>query len=99
MDPKGLKTGSSKDTRGISPNSMREHAKPWLSSQEPDLASTSGESATPSAEVLEELLRPRHMSESYTAFDLPLKSDPALLERYINNTGGMRMGKLFERKS
>jgi acyl-coenzyme A thioesterase 9 len=38
------------------------------------------------------------MGESYTTFDLPLASDPALLERYVNTTGGIRMGKLLERE-
>lgn len=30
------------------------------------------------------------MSESYTSFDLPLKSDPELFQRYINQQGGFR---------
>lgn len=42
-----------------------------------------------------ELLKPRHMSESYTSFDLPLKSDPELLERYVNAMGGFREFKSF----
>ncbi|EIW72760.1 hypothetical protein TREMEDRAFT_36912 [Tremella mesenterica DSM 1558] len=44
----------------------------------------------------EELLRPKHMSESFTNFDLPLASDPKLYERYVNTSGGFRMGKLLE---
>jgi acyl-coenzyme A thioesterase 9 len=42
------------------------------------------------------MFRPRHMDDSYTSFDLPLKSDPELLERYVNAMGGFRMGKLLE---
>jgi len=55
------------------------------------------------------------MSESFTSFDLPLKSDGTLFERYVNTSGGFRrssslrlrrmliwrlgMGKLLERMS
>lgn len=73
---------------------MRSLNVPWLSSRNPNLE-TQGQSTQPQAErmsdeELQELLKPRHMSESYTSFDLPLKSDPELLERYVNPMGGFR---------
>ena len=37
------------------------------------------------------MLAPKHMSESYTSFELPLGSDLVLLEKCVNNTGGFRM--------
>lgn len=37
---------------------------------------------------LAKLNEPKHMSESYTSFDLPLKSDPELYQRYVNQQGG-----------
>lgn len=70
---------------------MRSLNVPWLSSKNPNLSSQNptAEASNPmSEEELAELLKPRHMSESYTSFDLPLKSDPALLERYVNAMGG-----------
>nr|XP_019049001.1 thioesterase [Kwoniella bestiolae CBS 10118]OCF27931.1 thioesterase [Kwoniella bestiolae CBS 10118] len=85
-----------------SPLVMRALPAPWLSSQSPDLASQgdtcSVDPHTSSAEPFteEELLRPRHMSESFTSFDLPLASDAKLYERYVNTSGGFRMGKLLE---
>ncbi|OCF38559.1 thioesterase [Kwoniella heveanensis CBS 569] len=84
---------------------------PWLSSQTPNLASQGDTCSVPSSkqsaendatssgsrgEEQEDLLRPRHMSESFTSFDLPLASDPKLYERYVNASGGFRMGKLLE---
>ena len=36
------------------------------------------------------MLRPKHMSESFTSFDLPLASDPKLYELYVNASGGFR---------
>ena len=89
---------------------MRTLPSPWLSSSSPNLASDAPEqdrgghaagssTASPSATEEADALRPRHMGESYTMFDLPLASDPALLERYVNATGGIRMGKLLERES
>ncbi|WVQ62408.1 uncharacterized protein L199_000548 [Kwoniella botswanensis] len=85
-----------------SPLVMRALPAPWLSSHSPDLASQgdacSVDPHTSSAEPFteEELLRPRHMSESFTSFDLPLASDAKLYERYVNTSGGFRMGKLLE---
>lgn len=38
----------------------------------------------------QQLLEPKHMSESFTSFDLPLKSDPELFQRYVNQMGGFR---------
>lgn len=74
---------------------MRTHFVPWLSSTSPDLASQtnltdnhSHPELTP--EELEKMLQPKHMSESYTVFNLPLGSDAELLERYVNTTGGFR---------
>jgi acyl-coenzyme A thioesterase 9 len=43
-----------------------------------------------SEKEMEELLKPKHMSESYTSFELPLASDGELLEKYVNATGGFR---------
>jgi hypothetical protein len=41
-----------------------------------------------SPDELAKLNAPKHMSESYTSFDLPLKSDPELFQRYVNQQGG-----------
>ncbi|CAB4375902.1 unnamed protein product [Rhizophagus irregularis] len=38
----------------------------------------------------------RTMSDSYVEEFLPFKSDPDLLEEYVNPDGGIRMGKIFE---
>ncbi|WVQ97115.1 hypothetical protein IAU59_004225 [Kwoniella sp. CBS 9459] len=94
-----------------SPLVMRAMPAPWLSSQSPNLASQGDTCTVPSkqpvsqagrstgatdSEEQEDLLRPRHMNESFTSFDLPLASDPKLYERYVNASGGFRMGKLLE---
>lgn len=50
-----------------------------------------------SEEELKELERPRHMSESYTSFDLPLASDETLYDRYVNTSGGFREHYLKEK--
>jgi acyl-coenzyme A thioesterase 9 len=72
---------------------MRSNNIPWLTPTSPDLAS----SKTPGNRYVElseeekaELERPRHMSESYTSFHLPLASDKELFERYVNTSGGFR---------
>jgi acyl-coenzyme A thioesterase 9 len=66
---------------------------PWLTSTSPDLASDAGASVKQS-ELSEaekkDLQRPRHMSESYTSFDLPLASDAKLYDSYVNTSGGFR---------
>ncbi|WVR05715.1 hypothetical protein IAU60_002739 [Kwoniella sp. DSM 27419] len=93
---------SPKTAHHSSPMVMRALPKPWLSSRNPDLASQDndlgvGSSSKPMDRATEEeLLRPKHMSESYTSFDLPLASDSKLYERYVNTSGGFRMGKLLE---
>ena len=71
---------------------MRALPSPWLSSHSPDLDShTSSPIPDPPSLTPEELEEmSRHMSESYTKFDLPLASDPMLFERYVNTTGGFR---------
>lgn len=76
---------------------MRAHQNPWLSPSSPNLASDSTSSSHEQAQVVElsaeelaELERPKHMSESYTEFDLPLASDPELYDRYVNTSGGFR---------
>nr|XP_018266964.1 thioesterase [Kwoniella dejecticola CBS 10117]OBR89122.1 thioesterase [Kwoniella dejecticola CBS 10117] len=86
-----------------SPLVMRALPAPWLSSHSPDLASQTDSSAADGPETKapepiseEVLLRPKHMSESFTSFDLPLASDTTLYERYVNTSGGFRMGKLLE---
>lgn len=75
---------------------MRALPAPWLSSHSPDLASQ-GDAA--STEIVnkplepfsqEELLKPKHMSESFTSFDLPLATNKTLYERYVNASGGFR---------
>ena len=66
---------------------------PWLTAASPDLASDPKKpvkSAELSEEEKLELERPRHMSESYTSFDLPLASDATLYDRYVNTSGGFR---------
>ena len=91
---------------------MRSFPSRWLSSESPNLASTPSGNTTEDPVSTSEALEARHMSESFTSFDLPLASDPALRERYINTTGGIRelratmygmlltigMGKLLERE-
>lgn len=74
---------------------MRTHFVPWLSSQSPNLESQGhppAETAHPqlSEEEKQALLKPKHMNESYTSFELPLASDPELLEKYVNTSGGFR---------
>ncbi|KAL1406182.1 hypothetical protein Q8F55_007870 [Vanrija albida] len=81
------------------PMLMRAHPVPWMQSDlSPDLRPSDDRCAEAplNASEEEELLRPRHMSESYTSFDLPLASDPKLYDRYVNTSGGFRMGKLLE---
>jgi acyl-coenzyme A thioesterase 9 len=66
---------------------------PWLTTSSPNLASdatTAVKDSELSAEEKAELERPRHMSESYTSFDLPLASDATLYDRYVNTSGGFR---------
>lgn len=66
---------------------------PWLTPTSPNLASDSPVTANRSQlskEESEELQRPRHMSESYTSFDLPLASDAKLYDSYVNTSGGFR---------
>jgi acyl-coenzyme A thioesterase 9 len=66
---------------------------PWLTTSSPNLASdanTAAKDSELSAEEKAELERPRHMSESYTSFDLPLASDATLYDRYVNTSGGFR---------
>lgn len=84
---------------------MRSYVVPWLSSSSPnlDMGQKQGQHSSSAAPQmtqaeLEAMLTPKHMSESYTSFDLPLASDPALLDKYVNASGGLRMGKLLERK-
>ncbi|WVQ85620.1 hypothetical protein IAT38_007786 [Cryptococcus sp. DSM 104549] len=83
-----------------SPLVMRALPAPWLSSASPNLASqgsTGDVGPEHKCETHEaEDLKPRHMSESFTSFDLPMASDPKLFERYVNTSGGFRMGKLLE---
>lgn len=80
---------------------MRALSTPWLSLKEPDLAALGAATSRRHTEQnserldedvltdaqLEELMRPRYMSESYTTFDLPLASDKSLFERYVDTTG------------
>ncbi len=81
---------------------MRSLNIPWLSSKNPNLGSQPtttdhhSETQPMSDAEMAELLKPRHMSESYTSFDLPLKSDPELLERYVNAMGGFREFKALK---
>ena len=66
---------------------------PWLTTSSPNLSSDANTTAKDpelSAEEKAELERPRHMSESYTSFDLPLASDATLYDRYVNTSGGFR---------
>jgi len=95
---------SSHTTFHPSPLAMRAHRIPWLSptgaSDNPWLTTTSPNLASDanltakdsklSKEEEAELERPRHMSESYTSFDLPLASDATLYDRYVNTSGGFR---------
>lgn len=84
---------SSANTAHPSPLTIRSFPAPWLSSSSPDLASPANLSASPpplTATEQAELLRPKHMNESYTSFDLPLASNRELFERYVNTSGGFR---------
>ncbi|KAK8865753.1 hypothetical protein IAR55_000900 [Kwoniella newhampshirensis] len=90
------------DMKHPSPLVMRALPAPWLSSSSPDLASqgvtgsASNGTGASYTEMDDDALKPRHMSESFTSFDLPLASDKKLYERYVNTSGGFRMGKLLE---
>lgn len=81
-----------------SPLSMRDLPIPWLSTTSGELPfyNSSGPSTSTAGSINEEdSVRPKHMSESYTSFDLPLKSDRQLFERYVNVSGGFRRFPLF----
>jgi acyl-coenzyme A thioesterase 9 len=83
---------------------MRALSTPWLSLKDPELAALGAATSRKHTEdgaggidgdvlteaQLEELMRPRYMSESYTTFDLPLASDKSLFERYVDTTGSPR---------
>lgn len=74
-----------------SPLLMRALPAPWLSSSSPDLESQASKDDSPDHQCDEHEaapLGPRHMSESFTSFDLPLASDAALFDRYVNTSGG-----------
>ena len=90
-----LKQGTT--TQSISPLVMRRLPAPWFSSNPPE-SSTSpydeSQFVLMSREEMEAMLKPRKMSESFTTFELPLASDPALLERYLNASGGIRESPL-----
>lgn len=87
---------------------MRAHRIPWLSptgaSDNPWSTTTSPNLASDTVKQVketelseaerQELERPRHMSESYTSFDLPLASDETLYDRYVNTSGGFRQSNL-----
>ena len=75
-----------------SPLSMRALPSLWLTSTSPDLdPSTSSAPLSPlTSQEQQELMRPKHMSESYTQFELPLRSDEKLFQRYVNAQGGFR---------
>ena len=75
---------------------MRALPSPWLTSSSPDLDTTPPTSALPglTEEEEAELTKPKHMSESYTEFELPLKSDEKLFQRYVNAQGGFREPRL-----
>lgn len=78
---------------------MRALPAPWLSSSSPDLESQASKDDIPNHRCDDHEaapLGPKHMSESFTSFDLPLASDAALFDRYVNTSGGFRMGKLLE---
>ncbi|OXC70916.1 hypothetical protein AYX13_00333 [Cryptococcus neoformans] len=82
-----------------SPLLMRALPAPWLSSSSPDLESQASKDDIPNHRCDDHEaapLEPKHMSESFTSFDLPLASDAALFDRYVNTSGGFRMGKLLE---
>ncbi|OWZ54994.1 thioesterase [Cryptococcus neoformans c45] len=82
-----------------SPLLMRALPAPWLSSSSPDLESQASKDDIPNHRCGDHEaapLGPKHMSESFTSFDLPLASDAALFDRYVNTSGGFRMGKLLE---
>ncbi|SPO39317.1 related to acyl-coa thioester hydrolase [Pseudozyma flocculosa] len=49
---------------------------------------------TPELEA--ELLKPKHMAESYVELWLPFRDDPELLEKYIATSGMVRLGKILE---
>ncbi|KAF6757787.1 Thioesterase/thiol ester dehydrase-isomerase [Ephemerocybe angulata] len=57
-------------------------------------AATSTSAPTTSSD--EEKVVPRRMHDSYAELVLPFASDVAVLEQYINATGGIRTGKIME---
>lgn len=91
-----LTTDSSRKTEGDTPMVMRArpHPIPWMAAQSgmPELDTASHRILAPplSEADKEALLKPRHMSASYTSFDLPLASDPKLYDLYVNFSGGFR---------
>ncbi|KAN0064085.1 hypothetical protein ACQY0O_003249 [Thecaphora frezii] len=48
------------------------------------------------SEVAAELLKPKHMRDSYVELYLPFSEDPELLEKYIATSGLIRLGKVLE---
>lgn len=63
----------------------------WMESLKP--AATQASSSDPSVTEQKEL-PPRKMHESYAQVKLPLGSQPDLLEKYVNASGGIRTGEL-----
>lgn len=75
---------------------MRAHPVPWMNAGcgAPELEPPASEKAAKYPPLTEEqkeaLIKPKHMSSSYTSFDLPLASDPRLYDLYVNFSGGFR---------
>jgi acyl-coenzyme A thioesterase 9 len=74
---------------------MRAHPIPWMQAGcgAPELetaASKSPQGPPLTQKEKDELIEPKHMSASYTSFDLPLATDPKLYDQYVNFSGGFR---------
>lgn len=65
---------------------LMKDSRPWLSSRSESPISLE----TETKEFEDILSQPRRMADSFTTFELPVTSDPALFERYVNTSGGFR---------
>lgn len=60
-----------------------------------NLASPPSAQASPDAPPDDVILVPRKMYDSYAQVILPFASQPELLEKYVNASGGIRTGEAF----
>ncbi|KAL7423786.1 hypothetical protein Q5752_001370 [Cryptotrichosporon argae] len=89
-------SSASPDLDTSAPSEQAAHATATPTSTSTSSATATADPPARTEQDEDALLRPKHMSESYTSFTLPLASDAKLYERYVNTSGGFRMGKLLE---